>query len=136
VPRGLLGGWSEKLGEKEGEMKTTPTCPGCGRAAPPPASDEAQEWKINPEIALVVCPACGSSPEKLQAVEDEHNRQRLSDDVSKDSIVFVRGKAKVFADCTKEDVEWLRDEAERQRVQSEAWMEWIKALGDQKEQRE
>jgi hypothetical protein len=86
---------------------TVPECPGCGRPAPAPDSEEAAKWMMNKERPLCVCPTC-AAPETLQQVEDE--------------------QAKGLADATGADVEWLRDEALRQADQARAWVEWFQAL--------
>jgi hypothetical protein len=107
----------------------TPECPGCGRPAPAPDSQEAARWTVNVELALCVCPDCAASSDVLQQVEDEQNRQALAnaETMSLDTVVFVMGKAKVLADCTGSDLEWLRDEAQRQMDQAQAWESWFEA---------
>ena len=110
-------------------MSVTPECPGCGRPAPAPGSQEGRKWVINLESALCLCPVCAASVEIRQQVEDELNRQRLVnvDNMSVDTIVFVRGKAKVLGDATGADLEWLMEDAKRHEVQAGAWVAWLEA---------
>lgn len=120
-------------------MSAKPECPGCGRNAPPPASDEASEWLIRPDDELgpiALCPQCSTSDETWQRVVDEarrHNLERQSElpevvgdriAFDKDALVFVGGKARVFADLTVGELRQSVAESEARIAQGMAWTDW------------
>jgi hypothetical protein len=81
----------------------------------------------NARLLVTICPDCDTSPETRQRVEDEQNRRRLAHDMTLDTIVFVRGKAKVLGDATAADLKSLAQDADREAAQDLAWAAWFEA---------
>jgi hypothetical protein len=121
--------------------EATAKCPGCDSPAPPPSSDEVNGWTFVPGDgrAIWLCPQCSNDPETCRRVEDEWDRHyRLNARLSPydpDQVLFVRGKATVYADCTLADLKWLVKDDERWLEQGEAWASWLEAAIEVKKAR-
>ena len=109
-------------------MAAPAECPNCGVPAPPPRSREGDRWMVRMAEgpgAIALCPDCAASPNARQLVEDQVKRNALSEEFTIDTVVFIRGEAKVLAECTGAEVKWLLDDIKQQEERAAAWVSWF-----------